>query len=49
MYCMYVSNFIYTHSTSYNRKFMQSDETHACQLMLMISIMPHDLEMFRNI
>ena len=28
---------------------MQSDETHACQLILMIFIMPHDLEMFRNI
>ena len=44
MYCMYVSNFIYTHL-----HVLQSVETHACQLMLMISIMPHDLEMFRNI
>ena len=29
-------------SMSNNKKLMRSDETHACQLILMVSIMPHD-------
>ena len=46
MYCIKFYLHIFTRFTY---KFMQSDETHACQLMFMIFIMPHDLEMFRNI